>query len=93
MMKILGGFDIITGAIFFIFATFHVDLLHKLVMILAIILLIKGLIFMISKDIASLLDIICAIIMFISLGVSMPYLIVILVFIYLLQKGIFSLLA
>jgi len=91
IVKIFGALDLITAILFWISATFNF-LPQGLVMILALYLIAKGAAFLISKDIASIIDIIAGIIIFISLSFQLPTIVITLVTIYLLQKGIFSLL-
>jgi len=91
IVKIFGGLDLITAILFWISATFNF-LPSGLIMILALYLIAKGAAFLISKDIASVLDIIAGVIIFISLSFQFPTIVVTLVTIYLLQKGVFSLL-
>jgi len=92
IVKILGLLDIISALSFWLFALFHI-IPQTLILIIAFYLLIKGAIFLISKDIASILDIICAGIIFLALNSGIPKFVAILVSLFLLQKGIFSLLA
>jgi hypothetical protein len=91
MIKILGIFDILTALLFWIFATFHIDFLYKFIMVLAIILIIKGAIFLISLDIASIIDIVMGGIIVLSLFIALPKLLVFFIAFFLIQKGIFSL--
>ena len=90
IVKILGVLDILTAIFFWIFAFFGIGP-KTLVMILAFYLLIKGVIFLISADIASIIDIISAALIFLSLNFPLPKIIIILVALFLLQKGVFSL--
>ncbi len=91
IVKVLGIIDILAAVLFWLFAFFNI-IPSTIVLILAIILLAKGLIFIISDHFASILDILSAILIFISLSFPMPKIITIIITIYLLQKGILSLL-
>lgn len=91
IIKILGIFDLIAAVSFWLFAFFHI-IPSSVIIILALYLLIKGIIFLVSMDLASILDILAAILIFISLAIALPKVIIFLVSIYLLQKGVLSLL-
>lgn len=89
IIKILGALDILVGMLFWLFGIFGF-VPKNLILTIAFLLLIKGIVFLISKDIASILDVICSLIIFSALSISMPKLVVILVALFLIQKGIFS---
>jgi hypothetical protein len=91
IVKILGILDILSAVLFWLFGLFHI-IPSSVILIIAFYLLIKGIIFLISLDTASILDVIVSIILFISLSFVLPNIIVFLVAFYLIQKGIFSLL-
>lgn len=93
IIKVLGIVDILAAVFFWIFVVFHISSLSFLVTFFAFYLLIKGIAFLISADIASILDVICSIIMFLAVSSVIPTVLVFLVTIFLLQKGIFSLLS
>lgn len=90
IIKILGILDILTALIFWLFGMFEI-MPKLLIVILAFYLLIKGLFFLISADIASILDIASAVIIFLSLNFPIPKIIVIITALFLMQKGVFSL--
>lgn len=92
ILKILGIIDILTAIFFWTFGILGI-VPKSIILIFAFYLLIKGVVFLISADIASILDIVCASIIFISLNFVIPTFLVIIVAIFLLQKGIFSLLS
>ena len=92
IIKILGILDIISGFSFWLFGLFAI-LPKSFLTIIAFYLLIKAVFFLYSRDIASILDIICSIIIFTSFNIIMPKFIVIIVAFFLIQKGIFSLLS
>lgn len=89
IVKILGVFDILAAILFWLFAFFHI-IPASLITLVALYLLAKGLIFLISLDIASIIDVIVSVIIFISLAVQIPHIIVFLITLYLLQKGVIS---
>jgi hypothetical protein len=91
IVKVLGIFDIFVGIVFWIFGMFHI-LPESLVFILGLFLLAKGIAFATNLNITSILDIISAIIIISATSVIMPQIMIILVALFLLQKGIFSLL-
>lgn len=91
IVKLLGLLDILIAVCFWLFGFFNI-LPGNFMMILAFILLAKGLFFLISMDIASMIDIAVSVLIFISLNFHLPKIVVALIVIYLLQKGIFSML-
>lgn len=91
MVKILGILDILAAIIFWLFGMFYI-IPSTIILIIAFYLLVKGILFLISLDIASILDIIASIFIFVSLNFVLPKVIVIIIVLYLIQKGIFSLL-
>jgi hypothetical protein len=91
-IKLLGILDLSIAIIFWIFGIFHI-FPTALITFLGTILIIKGIIFIIGFSFASVLDIICGIIIIIMIAsgtIIMPKLIVIIIALYLLQKGVFS---
>jgi hypothetical protein len=91
IVKLLGIIDIIAAIFFWIFGFFGI-IPSTIIIILAILILAKGIIFVALEHFASVLDVISAIIIFISLNFLLPKVVIILVVLFLLQKGIFSLL-
>ena len=96
IVKILGMTDIIAAVSFFINNNFDKSgwFPNSIVIIFGIFLLVKGVIFLSSMDIASILDIICAAIIFVSV-IFFPIhaLVVFFVDIYLILKGFISIIA
>lgn len=66
---------------------------YQIVIAAGIILLIKGLLFVVFRDFASMIDVVCSVIILSSVWISIPILLSILVIIFLVQKGIFSLIS
>lgn len=91
LIKLLGIFDIFVAICFWLFGILNV-FSSKFILILGFILVIKGLIFILGLSIVSVLDIIVGIVIAISTSVTMPKAVVILIALFLIQKGIFSLL-
>ena len=89
LLKILGAFDAIAGVIFVFSYLFHI-IPDSWLIFFACYLAIKGVIFLLSADIASLFDIIVAIIIYASTYFHIPILLGALVSLYLIQKGIVS---
>jgi len=89
ILKILGSLDILSGIVFWMSGLFHF-IPQKIMIIFAFYLLIKGVVFLISKDIASILDVCCSLIIFLSFSYSIPAVIVIIIALFLIQKGILS---
>lgn len=91
IVKILGTLDILAAIIFWLFGMFHI-IPSSIILIIAFYLLVKGIIFVISLDIASVLDIIVSVLIFVSLSFTLPKIIIFLISLFLLQKGILSML-
>jgi len=94
--KVLGVADLITALAFFL-NTFLDKTDHwfpdKIIIILAIYLIIKGIFFLVSLDFASIIDIICGIILILSIYMFIPLILSTVVLVFLLQKAIFSLIS
>ena len=92
IIKILGIADILSSVLFFI-STLSDAFPHKIILTIAIYLMLKGIIFAILADFASILDIICGIIIAVSIFANLPVLLIFIICIFLIQKGIFSLIS
>ena len=92
IIKILGILDIISGLLFWLGSFFHI-IPDQIIILIVFYLIIKGVIFIISKDIASILDIISGLVIYLSMSFNLPAFVIIIVTFFLLQKGIFSLVA
>ena len=92
IIKVLGILDIISAVLFWIFASFNI-IPTTIITIVAFYLLIKGVMFVMSKDIISILDILIAGVIFLSLTYTIPLVIVVIISLFLLQKGVLSLLS
>ena len=90
IIKILGVLDIIIGICFWVFGILGVGI-QELILIMGLVLLVKGIIFIYGLSVISFSDIGVGLIILSSTSVEMPNLVVILVSLFLLQKGIFSL--
>jgi len=90
IVKILGIFDIIAGILLFLLSI-HIKLSILLIPI-AIIMMIKGL-FVLMGDIASGADLIIGLMLYGSLFVILPKFLLVLGSIFIIQKGLFSLVA
>lgn len=91
IVKFLGILDIIMAAVFWLFSFYHF-IPESFVFILALIILVKGIFFMISEYFASVGDVIAGALILLSLYWALPAVLVVIITIYLLQKGIFSML-
>ena len=94
LIKLFGVLDLLTAIVFLINNNFdkaHNWFPNSIVLILAVYLLLKGIFFVLILDFASLIDIICAVIILISLYIWITPILAFLVIIFLAQKGIFSL--
>ena len=91
IIKVLGILDLFVGIVFWIFGIFHI-IPSSFVLVLGLFLLAKGIVFITGLSITSFLDIISSIIIITATSVAMPKIVVILIAIFLIQKGIFSML-
>jgi len=92
IIKIFGILDIISAIIFGLSYYFHF-IPRTLMFIIAGYLILKGAIFLFTMDIASVIDVGCGVVILLSVFLSISHLIFIITLIFLLQKGIFSLLS
>jgi len=91
IIKTLGILDVVIGILFFISGIFNL-IPATIIFIAGLFLLIKGIVFISDFNLPSILDIISGAIVILSTLITMPTLIIYLVTIYLIQKGMFSLL-
>ncbi|MEA3329266.1 MAG: hypothetical protein U9Q06_00800 [Nanoarchaeota archaeon] len=90
ILKILGSIDL-ASAVILLFSVYFSFISDKIILLIAIYLLLKGTVFLISKDIASILDILCAIILLLSMNFELNVVFTLLIIFYLFQKGVLSL--
>jgi len=94
-VKIFGAIDILVGLVFWVYSMFNLigwNFIPKgFVIFFGIILLIKGVIFAVSIDFFSILDVIAAILILIGTSVTLPTTMAHVIGIYLVGKGIVSL--
>jgi hypothetical protein len=90
IIKIFGILDLIAAIIFGLSHYFHF-IPRTMTFIIAGYLIVKGAIFLLSKDIASLIDVGCGLVILLSIFLSISHLLFIITLIFLVQKGIFSL--
>ena len=92
IIKVLGIFDLFVGIVFWLFGIFHI-IPESFVLVIGLFLIAKGIVFIAGLSIISFLDIISGLIIITAASVVLPKLVIILVAIFLIQKGIFSLLS
>ena len=92
IVKILGILDIFIGICFWLFGIFNI-IPNNFIMILGLILLVKGVVFVINLNIISILDIISGLIIILGTSIALPKIVIIVLTLFLLQKGVFSLLS
>lgn len=93
IIKVLGVIDIFTGLLFWAFGILGIGN-KEFILLLGLILLIKGIVFMTSMNIISLFDMLSGGVIILAVGGSgegISKIIVIIVSLFLLQKGAFSL--
>jgi hypothetical protein len=93
IVKLLGALDLFIALCFWVFGVFHLNFLGSFILILGFFLLIKGIVFATTLNIVSIIDIVCALIILGSVSMTMPIFIVIIVSLFLVQKGVFSMLS
>jgi len=91
IVKILGVLDIFIAVFFWLFGILHI-LPEKFIFTLGLILIIKGLLFVIHLNFVSILDVVVGGLIMLSTIWAFPYAMTIIITLFLLQKGIFSLL-
>lgn len=94
VVQIFGLIDILTGACFLfdgLLSYVYFNFLEIFVKIFAGLLLVKGGVFAIGFDFLSILDVLCAIIIFISIWAVVPIQLVLIISFYLILKGVMSL--
>jgi len=92
MIQILGILDIIS-AIVLVLRYFFESFPDKIIWVFAIYLIIKGAIFLIARDFISVVDIFCGVILILSIFIPIGYGFMIFTSVFLIQKGIFSLIS
>ena len=92
-IKILGLLDIFVAVVFWIFMVFNIQSWSGFVLLLGLFLLVKGIVFITQLSLASILDIISSIAIITASSFELPVIVVVIVSLFLLQKGIFSLLS
>jgi len=92
IIKILGILDIFVGLFFWMFMVLDLQFLSGFVFLLGLFLLAKGIVFVTTLNFVSLIDIISSFIIIFGSSANVPIVVVIIVSLFLLQKGIFSLL-
>jgi len=93
IFKLFGLMDITAAILFFLNNRFGGFVPDKILWIFAIYLLIKGAIFLISLDIASIIDVACGGIIILSIFFTLPNIIAGLLAFFLIQKGFLSVVA
>jgi len=90
IIKILGILDIFVGLTFWIYGIFDIAAWSGFILLLGLILLIKGVVFILGLAFASIMDIIAGILIIIGSSVELNTIFVVIIAIFILQKGIFS---
>jgi len=92
IIKILGFLDVLIGICFWLSGIFNI-IPRNFIFILGLFLLVKGVIFISGLSVVSFLDIVFGVVIIIESGFEIPNIIVSLISIFLIQKGIFSLIS
>ena len=92
ILKILGLLDIIAAIIFWIYGIFQIEFLSSFILILGFIMLIKGVSFSLVSglDLISIGDAVIGLLIIATSQFFLPKIIVIIISLFLLQKGVFS---
>lgn len=91
LVKILGIFDFVAAILLFVLS-FGLKIPTSIIIFFIVVLLMKGA-FVLTKSIASVMDIFAAIIFILAIYFTLPRLLLIIPAILLLQKGFFSIIA
>ena len=91
VVKLLGILDISIAMCFWIFGIFG-WIPENFILLIGLFLLGKGVVFLTGLSVASVLDILAAIVIVIASGYDLPNVIIIIVSLFLVQKGIMCLL-
>jgi len=89
VVKLLGTLDLIAALLFFLSAIFSI-VPQSWVVVIGLYVLVKGIIFAISKDYASFIDIASGTVILLSINFPIHIVIVVIVCLYLVQKGVVS---
>ena len=92
ILKILGIVDLFIGIIFWLFGIFSLHSWSSFIFLIGLYLLAKGIVFATQLSIASILDIISALLIIYASSNEIYSLLIIIISIFLVQKGIFSML-
>ena len=92
IIKILGILDIIVGLMFWIFGVFHIESLSGLFLIFGLFLIVKGIVFITGLSIVSILDIVFGFVIIAASSIELPVVVIVIISLFLIQKGVFSLL-
>ena len=90
ILKILGVVDILIGILFWMAMIFKISYFNPILLLLSLFIVAKGIIFLISLDFASVVDVISGFLIIYSINYGLHSLITIIIVIFLVQKGIFS---
>jgi len=90
LIKLLGLLDIFAGLMFWVYGVFGVGSLSGLVLVLGLVLLGKGAIFLIGLDVVSVIDVILGLVIITGSSFEMPIVVVVITSLFLIQKGVFS---
>ena len=93
LVKFLGILDLMTAIILFFFVMLTLSSFSGVILLLGFILLMKGILFSLRFNIVSILDIIISFIIIYASSNPLPLFVAVIVSLYLIQKGIFSLVA
>ena len=91
VIKTLGIFDILISILFFTFIVFDIKSLAGIILLSGLFLLVKGVVFIGNLNITSIFDVVNSFIIILSSSIEINIIIAIIVSLFLLQKGIFSL--
>jgi hypothetical protein len=92
IIKVLGIIDIVIGLLFWVFGVFNIEAMSGFIFLLGLFLLAKGIAFSTQLAIASILDVVSSGIIIYGSAFQVNNLMVVIVSIFLLQKGVFSML-
>ena len=91
IVRILGGVDIALGVLFWVAMVFNIGYFDPLLLLLSLGIIVKGVVFLMGMDFASAIDVISGFLIIYGLNYGLHLLLVVIVSIFLIQKGVFSL--
>jgi hypothetical protein len=91
ILKVMGVIDIVLGILFWIAMVFSIGYFDPLILLLSLGIIVKGIVFLMGFDFASAVDVVSGFLIIYGLNYGLHLIIVVIISIFLIQKGVFSL--